>query len=241
MAFTSWRGVVGLVRPTMRPGPLEELIRLLPDGIGVVPLANNIRHGTREELEAVMDGFEAKVAELAGHGVDLIHPAGAPPFMVMGYKAEQRKIRAWERKYKTPVFTSGSNHVAALKALGIKKFVGISYFAGDLNATFGRYFTDAGFTVMAMEGMDVKFNEAGNLSSHEVYAYAKRLFLEHKGAQGIYLLGPGWRTLDIIELLEQDLQVPVVHAVPAQSWEIQKRLRVRQPLPGYGRLLAEMP
>lgn len=55
------------------------------------------------------------------------------------------------------------------------------------------------------------------------------------------MLGPAWRTLDIIEPLEQDLGIPVVHATPAQSWLIQKRLRVRQPMPGLGRLLAEMP
>jgi hypothetical protein len=28
MAFTSWRGVLGCVKPTMRPGGLEELIRM---------------------------------------------------------------------------------------------------------------------------------------------------------------------------------------------------------------------
>ena len=38
MVFTSWRGVVGCVKPTHRPGSLEEFIRLLPEGIGVVPL-----------------------------------------------------------------------------------------------------------------------------------------------------------------------------------------------------------
>jgi len=38
MSFTLWRGVVGMVRPTRRPGTLEELLRILPEGIGVVPI-----------------------------------------------------------------------------------------------------------------------------------------------------------------------------------------------------------
>jgi maleate cis-trans isomerase len=42
-------------------------------------------------------------------------------------------------------------------------------------------------------------------------------------------------------MLEQDLQVPVVHANLAQVWEIQKRLLVNQPRSGYGRLLQELP
>jgi maleate cis-trans isomerase len=49
------------------------------------------------------------------------------------------------------------------------------------------------------------------------------------------------RTEGIVQTLEQDLQVPVVHANLAQVWEIQKRLLVHQPRSGYGRLLQELP
>jgi maleate cis-trans isomerase len=62
-----------------------------------------------------------------------------------------------------------------------------------------------------------------------------------KGADAIYMLGSGWRTLNIIAMLEQDLGVPVVHPVPARVWEIQKRLHVRQPVKGYGHLLEAFP
>jgi len=61
------------------------------------------------------------------------------------------------------------------------------------------------------------------------------------GADGIYMLGTGWRCLDIVHLLEEDLQVPVVHAVPARVWAVQKRLHIRQKVKGFGKLLEEMP
>jgi maleate isomerase len=38
MAFSSWRGIVGIVRPTLRTGGFEDLIQMLPEGIGVIPL-----------------------------------------------------------------------------------------------------------------------------------------------------------------------------------------------------------
>ena len=82
MAYTSWRGVVGVIKPTMRPGSLEEFIRLLPEGIGVVPLFLGIRRGTEEEFRQVMVAFEEKVGELAELKVDLIHPEGAPGLIV---------------------------------------------------------------------------------------------------------------------------------------------------------------
>lgn len=241
MTFTSWRGTVGIVKPTLRPGGLEELIRMLPEGIGVIPLSNNIRRGTRDELVAVMAGFEEKVRELAEADVDLINPSGAPPFMVLGYDGERELIKSWESRYGKPIFTSGMTHVDAFRAFGVERFVGATYFRGEINKTYARYFADAGFRCLEMAGMDVDFDKAQELSSHAVYRFVKQAFLANPTAQAIYLLGPGWRTLDIIEPLEQDLGVPVIQAVTAQSWDIQRRLRVRQPVKGLGRLVAELP
>ena len=50
MVFTSWRGVVGVVKPTHRPGSLEEFIRLMPEGVGVVPVYLDFKRGTEDEF-----------------------------------------------------------------------------------------------------------------------------------------------------------------------------------------------
>jgi len=241
MAFENWRGTVGIIKPTLRPGSIEELIRLLPEGIGVVVTNINITTGTQQEFSQVIPHYEARMAELVEAEVELIHPAGAPPFFLLGYQGEQDLLRGWEKKYRTPIFTNGTNQVAALKALGVKSFVGASYFPGEINKTYAKYFSDAGFDVREMEGMDVAFDKVQHLSSREVYRFIRKLFLKHQDVDGIYMLGSGWRTLDIVEMMESDFGVPVVHHIPAQSWEIQKRLHVRQPMKGFGRLLAEMP
>lgn len=241
MSFTSWRGTVGVVKPTMRPGSLEEFIRLLPEGIGVIPTYINIREGTEAEFRSAIEAIEPKVAELAALKVDLIHPEGAPPFMVHGYEGERKIVAQWEQAHGVPIVTSGQTQVEALQTLDIQRFVGVTYFTGALNDVFTQYFRDASFDVLAMEGVDVPFAEVGRLSSREVYAHVKRVFLRCQGAEGIYMLGSGWQVLDIIETLEQDLEVPVVHPVPARVWAVQRRLHVRQPMLGYGRLLEQMP
>lgn len=241
MAYTSWRGVVGLIKPTTRPGGLEEFIRLLPEGIGVIPLFLRIRRGTEDEFRDAIDAYEEKVDELAELKVDLIHPEGAPPFMVQGYRGEEAIVRRWEERYKIPILTAPMTQVEALRALKAKRILGATYFTGKLNDVFSRYFVEAGFEVAAMDGIPVPFEDVGRLSSQEVYSHIRRSFLRHPGCDAIYMLGSGWRTLDIISVLEQDLEVPVVHAIPARVWAIQKRLHVRQPVKGYGRLLETMP
>lgn len=241
MTFATWRGTVGIIKPTMRPGGLEDMIRLLPEGIGVIGLYNDIRRGTRDEFKSVMADYDDKVARLAEAGCDMIHPEGAPPFMVLGLDGERRKVKAWEKQFGVPVFTSGMNHVRALKALKAKRFVGATYFSGDINRTFADYFSAAGLEPLAMEGIDVPFDEVQLLSSHRVYAHIKQVALKHPKAEAIYMLGTGWQVLDVIELLEQDLGLPVVHPVTARVWEILKRLRVHAPRTGYGRMLADPP
>jgi len=240
--FSSWRGVVGFIKPAKRPGTLEELIRLLPLGIGILPLFANVREGTKAELEALIIEYEAKVAELAADGVDFVYCDGAPPFMLRGYAGERALIRRWEAAYHVPVITSGMNQEAALRALNIKRFIGVSYFPGEINKTFAAYFTEAGFDVIDMVGMDVPFTKVQELSAYEVYRFVREQFLAHPDAEAIYMLGPGWlRSIDVVEMMERDFGVPVIHPITAQSWELQMRLHVRQPKEGYGRLLAELP
>ena len=240
MSYSSWRGVVGCIKPTMRPGSCEDLIRILPKGIGMIPLFLDVKEGKIDVFQRAISAYEPQIARLAEAGVDLIHPEGAPPFMLLGHAGEAELLARWEEQYKVPMFTSGTNHIRALKALGVKKFVGASYFSGEINGVFARYFEQAGFEVLGMDGVAVPFEKAGSLSPEEVYAHVKRSFLRHPEAEAIYLLGSGWRVMEVIDILEQDLGVPVVHPVPARCWEIQRRLTINQPVQGYGRLLAEM-
>lgn len=241
MAFSAWRGIVGIIHPTMRPGALEEFIRLLPEGIGVVPLYLNIRRGTTDEFKEQMIEYERQIAVLAEQDCDVIHPNGAPPFMVQGLQNEARLVADWEAKYKTPIFTAGQNHITALRALGAKKILGATYFSGEINRTFARYFEEAGFEVLAMDGIDVPFNKVQELSGEQVYAHIKKSFRRHRDADAIYMLGSGWRTLHIVETLEQDTGLPVIHPVPARVWEVQKRLDVNEPRSGFGTLLETLP
>lgn len=240
MSFTLWRGVVGMVKPTRRPGTLEELIRILPEGIGMVPLLLNIRAGSMEEFQAAIPSYERSVAELAEDSVDLIIVSGTPPFMLLGREAEAGLLHDWEKRYGTPIVSDGQMQVAGLRAMGVQKFIGASYSATQ-NKIVLDYMAQAGLQALAMERIDVPFNQVAQISVEQLYTHVKKLFIQHPGADGIYIQGGGWQTVRVVPLLEQDLQVPVVHATICQAWEIHRRLRVRETARDCGRLLAELP
>jgi len=123
-----------------------------------------------------------------------------------------------------PIVTAAQTQVEALRALGVKKIRRCHLFHRQYQRYVHPLFSGSGFEVLAMEGMEVAFADVGRLASTEIYAHTRRAFLKNPGADGIYMLGTGWRCLDIIHLLEEDLQVPVVHAVPARVWSVQKTL-----------------
>ena len=243
MAEAQKEYLVGTVRPTNRPeaGQELDLEALIPAKIKFVSLTMNFTRGTEEEFGTSMPGYEAKAAELAKMGADLVRPSGAPPFMLLGYQREQELIASWEKKYGVQMFTSGQNHVHALSTLGIRKFAGASYFPEKMNAVFARYFTDAGFEVLAMQGIDAPFADVPSVPPEQISQFMKDIAAKHKDSDGIYMLGSAWKTVAIIDRLEKELGLPLVHAGPARCWETQLRLGLRHPIPGYGRLLAEMP
>lgn len=235
--------IVGTVRPTNRPeaGQEIDLEAKIPAQIKFLTRTMNFTRGTEEEFRTSMPGYEAKAAELVKINAELVRPSGAPPFMLLGYKGEQEIISGWEKKYGVQMFTSGQNHVRALRTLGSKKFVGASYFPEKMNSIFARYFTEAGFQVLAMEGIEAPFADVPKVPSEQIFEFIKTIAAKHKDADAIYMLGSAWKTLDIIDRLEKATGLPVIHPGPARCWETQLRLGLRHLMPGYGRLLAEMP
>lgn len=234
--------IIGIIKPSNRPTKAEELVAILPPGeIEILHDNLEIYNGTKEEIREAVEQYGPKVANMAKQGAELIHPAGAPP-LLLGYAGEREMVERWEDKYGVPVFTNGQSQVNALRALGARSIVGCSYIRGDINQRFGEYYREAGFKVHDMVGMDVDFQAVPQLPREDVYAFVKGQFLTHPSAEAIYLLGPAWKaSMELIDVFEKELGVPVVHHVPAQSWEIQRRFGLRHPVQGYGRLVAELP
>jgi maleate cis-trans isomerase len=232
---------VGVIKPSNRPTRAEELVAILPKEIELEHAACNIAQGTREELEGSFGTFKRHVDHMAALKVDLIHTAGVP-FLLLGYDDERRLIDGWEREHGIPIFTNGMSQVNATRAFGAKRIVAASYFTG-LDDSFSSYLTGAGFDVLAIEGFKVAFQEVPKLPAGTLRPFFDRLVLSVKGkAEALYLIGPAWRaTLDMLDELEDAYGIPVIHHVPCQSWEIQRRLGFRQPFEGHGRLMREMP
>src|SRR5574341_1015096 len=237
-----WRGIVGLVKPTYRPGSLDRFIRLMPDGVCVIPRYVGVSAGTEKEFQEALASADERVAELAKLKVDLVVIQGVPPIMLKGYKFDAELTETLQRKHGVSVLTATRTQVDALKALKVRRIVGVTYFKDDLNPKFAKFFEEGGFEVAAMKGcVNVPFSDLGKIPAEEIYTQAKKIFIEAGGGDCLYLLGAGWDCLPAIEPLERDLGTTWLTNVPADVWAAQKYLNIRAPIKGFGRLLEEMP
>jgi maleate isomerase len=240
--YYGWRGIVGMVKPTFRPGSMEDFIKLMPDGVGVMPLRVGAREGTQQEFVNALDIVKERVAELAALHVDVIVVSGAPLTIVHGLDGDARISRELEEAHGIPVTTSARNLLDAFHAMHLGSTVIATYTNDDaVNDQIAGFYNDGGVKVRAIEKLDVPFANAGRIPPPEIYALAKKAFLKAGGADSIFLFGAGWRTLPIIEMLEQDLGTKVVTNVPAEVWATFKLLHIHSPIQGYGTLLRELP
>ena len=146
MADSEKEYLVGTVRPTNRPeaGQELDLDTLIPAKIKFLYSTMNFTRGTEEEFSTSMPGYEAEVSGVRQDGRQSGPPQRCAAVHAARLQKEQELIASWEKKYNVPMLTSGQNHVKAFRTLGMKKFVGASYFPEKMNNIFARYFTDAG-------------------------------------------------------------------------------------------------
>jgi maleate isomerase len=152
-------------------------------------------------------------------------------------------VDGWKRKYNTDMFTSSQNHVNAFRALKAKRILGITSGSGgpEMEKVYAKYFEDSGFGVAAMLGMGLEFKSIPEMPPATIAAFIKKAFAEHAGADAVWILGSSLEALPVIAPLERELGVPVVQAIAARIWEIQRRLHVHEPIKGYGQLLEMLP
>lgn len=233
---------VGVIKPTLTSNSLNDLAALLPSDIALVPEYMGFAYRSLDEFRNAMPIYAEKVAALAAKGCDMIHPEGAPPFMLQGLAEETRLIAEWEQRHKVPVFTTGSTQVAAMKALGVKRFVGLTPFSGELAEAFARYFRNAGFDVLGMGKPVPEDKDVYQMTIQEVQAGIVKSFKETPGnPQALYILGSDWRIFDVMTALEKELGVPVLQPVVVRCWYILQKLKRKAAFDRHGRLLAEMP
>jgi maleate cis-trans isomerase len=130
--------------------------------------------------------------------------------------------------------------VGGCRALDLKRIVMASPFPEDQDDRLVKFLAHYGIEVVAFRGLGCPNADViWELPPESGYELASALLHEHPNVDGVYLPCNKWRTISVIERIEQDNQKPVVTNTQAWVWEALRLMNMRKSIAGYGRLLSE--
>jgi len=152
----------------------------------------------------------------------------------------------WERRLKgklkaragLPVITTMRAVIEALNLFNAKKIVMATPYVDAMTEKEKVFLEDIGFEVLKMKGLQIEGGvNLGYSTPDTAYKLAKEIFVPQ--ADAIFISCTGFRTIEVIELLERDLGKPVVTSGQSSFWAAMKALKIKEEIKGYGRLLEE--
>lgn len=236
-----WRARVGHVAPSRGDVLVYEFYRMLPEGFMILNSTGTIRQLVDADFEKQLKRIEEATLDLAENNCDVIIVGGSPLFTKLGYGSDIEIGRELTAKAGVPVSAGITGEIEALKGLGIKKVVVATPHEDDLNDRMRRFLESSGLEVRRIEGYGIRKNsQISDLPVHAAYKIAKKLYRKAPEADGIFIPCPRWPTIDDVELLEREIGKPVVASSQAYIWHALSLIHVRQPVTGYGRLMATL-
>lgn len=232
----SWRARLGIVYPA--DGALDdEYWKLVPQGVTVHITRARMPDEdlTVQVLEDQADGADVEIA--AGH-LSIIHPdaiayACTSGSFIRGIGGDLDIIQRLEDASGVPCTTTSTASMNALKAVEANKLAVVTPYAGEINERLHKFLEDSGFEVVSFKSLGlVRDIFAQPLGA----AYRLSKEADTPEAQAVFISCTNFRTVEILDALEQDLEKPVVSANQATMWEMLRLAGVNPRCEGLGTL-----
>jgi maleate isomerase len=213
---------------------------ILPDFLEMVCAAppDPVRLVTVEALAAAERGLEVAAHGLVRDGVDAIVVSIAPLVFLGGLGYDRVIIERVTAATGLPVTTNQTAAVDAFKQLGVTRIALANPNTSNLLDRQVEFFEDSGIEVETARSMEIPDNRDIDCVPSDVsFEFIRSTIRGGRPPEGVYLSGPCWRTLDLIEPLEAELGVPVVSALQAMVWGALRLVGRPTVVNGYGQLL----
>lgn len=230
--------VIGLISPNLSADTLVDYYKILPEGIRIEGRALDVGKYTDSEFHKVEQGFFDLVRDLAKQRLAFLMVTGE---LFLSYKGpgSDRQILAGVREITSvPASTVLTAVVRACQALRLRRVVMATPFPEDQDARLIRFLAHDGIEVAAHRCLGYSNSQAiWQLPPETGYDLASSLLREYPDVDGLYMPCNKWRIISVIDRIEKEFGKPVVTNTQAWVWEALRDMGLRNPIPGYGRLL----
>jgi maleate isomerase len=178
--------------------------------------------------------LERAAKELAAATVDVIAFGCTTGSLLKGVGWDQEIIKRIVAETGTPATTTATAVVDALHKLNIRNLSVATPYVEELNKKEVKFLEGHGFKVVKIKGLGL-IKGIGNNHPEVAYRLAREVNVAE--AEGIFISCTNFRTIEIIERLESDLQKPVVTSNQATFWKVLRTVGIHEKIKGYGSLL----
>lgn len=213
---------------------------LVPEGVEVIAAysTESIKVMTPEAAGRAELGLDKAAQDLVERGADAIIISIAPLIYVNPPGYDRVLIKRVHDLTGKPTTTNQTAGIDGLHALGVTRVVIANPNTSDLMAKQVQFFEGNGLTVVGARSLEIVSNhDIDCMRQEESYRFITEAVAAAPSADGIYLSGPCWRTLALIDRIEQETGLPVVTALQATVWAGMQLVGLDQPVAGHGRLM----
>ncbi len=186
-----------------------------------------------ERTRTMIDSLDSSAALLAMVKPDIIVIAHTATSYYLG-RGEAELLARLSAATGTRVVTAFASVVAALERLGVRRVALGAPYSAETTAQGHAHLERHGFTVVHSENLQGVSNIYDETAER---AYGLARMVDRPEAEAVFLSGTRMPSLPVLELLEEDLRKPAISSASAMMWHALRSCGVRQPIPGYGRLL----
>ena len=232
----SWRAKLGVIYPA--DGALDdEYWKLAPNGVTLhftrIPVSQEDQ--TLEVLEAQTRdmAIESAARDLNLIRLEAIGYACTSGSFVHGPGGDQAIIKRLEEASGTRCTTTSTAAVRALHWLQVKKVAVITPYPDEINARLQTFLEAHGFEIVNMKGLGL-YREIFNQPAGASYRLAREA--DRQEADAVFISCTNFRSVEVLDELEQDLGKPVLSANQVTMWDLLRLSGIRPGLEGYGSL-----
>ncbi|HEY7322941.1 MAG TPA: hypothetical protein VIE89_35720 [Candidatus Binatia bacterium] len=232
--------LIGLISPNLSEDTLIDVYKILPAGIRIEGRALKVGKFTDDEFHRAEQAFADLVRDLTQQPLDFLMITGELFLSYKGPGSDRQILDLVRQITPVPASTVLTAVVRGCKALGLRRVVMASPFPEDQDEGLVRFLAHDGIEVVAFRGLGCpNSNVIWELPPETGYDLSAALLREHPKAGGVYMPCNKWRTVSVIDRIEEDTGKLVVTNTQAWVWEALRTMGIKNPISGYGRLLRD--
>jgi len=230
--------MIGLISPNLSEETLVDVYKIFPDGIRIEGRALKVGKYTDDEFHRAEQAFADLVRDLARAPLDFLMVTGELFLSYKGPGSDRQILDMVKKITPTPASTVLTAVTRGCQALGLKRVVMATPFPEDQDERLVRFLAHDGIEVVAFRGLGCPNADViWELPPESGYDLATSLLREHPDVDGVYMPCNKWRIVSLIDRIENESGKPVVTNTQAWVWEALRAMGMKNPIPGYGRLL----